>query len=133
MMDMAQLNAETRAQAGKEIRPQLVGLPVELICHQFTAVGILELPDIVQGEQQVMAALAKLAEQRTLLLISHREETVRWADRVVRLAAGRGGPIGNRRFDAGTVSGACTHRTPIARIPRSFDRQFDQTQRFRGR
>ncbi|MBP1729502.1 MAG: cydD, partial [Deltaproteobacteria bacterium] len=32
------------------------------------------------NEQLVMAALAKLAEGRTLLLISHREETVSWAE-----------------------------------------------------
>ena len=41
------------------------------------------------NEQLVMAALAKLAEGRTLLLISHREDTVSWADRVVRLVDGR--------------------------------------------
>lgn len=42
-----------------------------------------------ENEQLVMAALVKLAKGRTLLLISHREETVRWADRVVRLVDGR--------------------------------------------
>jgi ATP-binding cassette subfamily C protein CydD len=42
-----------------------------------------------ENEQLVMAALARLAEGRTLLLISHREATVSWADRVVRLVDGR--------------------------------------------
>jgi ATP-binding cassette subfamily C protein CydD len=41
-----------------------------------------------ENEQQVMAALTRLAEGRTLLLISHREETVKWSDRVVRLLDG---------------------------------------------
>jgi len=41
------------------------------------------------NEQLVMAALTRLAEGRTLLLISHRAETVSWADRVVRLVDGR--------------------------------------------
>lgn len=41
------------------------------------------------SEQLVMAALTKLSQGRTLLLISHREDTVSWADRVVRLVDGR--------------------------------------------
>lgn len=41
------------------------------------------------NEQLVMAALVKLARGRTLLLISHREDTVSWADRSVRLVDGR--------------------------------------------
>jgi len=41
------------------------------------------------NEQLVMAAVTQLAEGRTLLLISHREETVSWANRVVRLTDGR--------------------------------------------
>lgn len=36
-----------------------------------------------------MASLTRLAEGRTLLLISHREDTVSVADRVVRLVDGR--------------------------------------------
>jgi ABC-type transport system involved in cytochrome bd biosynthesis fused ATPase/permease subunit len=42
-----------------------------------------------ENEQQVMAALTSLARGRTLLLISHREDTVSWADRIVLLADGR--------------------------------------------
>ncbi len=42
-----------------------------------------------ENEQLVMAALTQVAKERTLLLISHRENTVSWADRVVRLVDGR--------------------------------------------
>lgn len=41
------------------------------------------------NEQLVCAAIRTLAEERTVLLISHREDTVRWADRVVRISDGR--------------------------------------------
>lgn len=41
------------------------------------------------NEQLVGAALRVLAKERTVLLISHREDTVSWADRVVRISDGR--------------------------------------------
>jgi ATP-binding cassette subfamily C protein CydD len=42
-----------------------------------------------ENEQLVCKALRLLAEERTILLISHREDTVSWADRVVRISDGR--------------------------------------------
>ncbi|NJD90959.1 MAG: thiol reductant ABC exporter subunit CydD, partial [Geobacter sp.] len=41
------------------------------------------------NEQLVCRAITALAEGRTILLISHREETVKWADRSYRLSGGR--------------------------------------------
>lgn len=41
------------------------------------------------NEQLVCAAIRALAEERTVLLISHRQDTVSWADRVVRISDGR--------------------------------------------
>ena len=41
------------------------------------------------NEQLVCAAIRALAEERTVLLISHREDTVSWADRVVTISDGR--------------------------------------------
>jgi ATP-binding cassette subfamily C protein CydD len=42
-----------------------------------------------ENERLAMAAITRLASGRTLLLISHRDETVTWADRTVRLIGGR--------------------------------------------
>jgi ATP-binding cassette subfamily C protein CydD len=42
-----------------------------------------------ENERLVCVALHTLAQERTVLLISHREDTVRWADRVVRISDGR--------------------------------------------
>jgi ATP-binding cassette subfamily C protein CydD len=42
-----------------------------------------------ENEQLVCAALHAFSRERTILLISHREDTVSWADRVVRISAGR--------------------------------------------
>jgi len=42
-----------------------------------------------ENERLVCAALHSLAQERTVLLISHREDTVSWADRVVRISDGR--------------------------------------------
>lgn len=41
------------------------------------------------NEQLVCAAIRTLSEEITVLLISHREDTVSWADRVVRISDGR--------------------------------------------
>lgn len=41
------------------------------------------------NEQLVCAALRAFARERTVLLISHREDTVNWADRIFRLSDGR--------------------------------------------
>jgi len=42
-----------------------------------------------ENEQLVCAAVRAFAQERTILLISHREETVSWADRIVRISDGR--------------------------------------------
>jgi ATP-binding cassette subfamily C protein CydD len=47
-----------------------------------------------ENEQLVCAALRAFARARTVLLISHREDTVSWADRVVRISDGRIDPAG---------------------------------------
>jgi ATP-binding cassette subfamily C protein CydD len=41
------------------------------------------------NEQLVCAAIRALAKERTVLLISHREDTVSWADRVITISDGR--------------------------------------------
>ena len=46
------------------------------------------------NEQLVCAALRAFAKDRTVLLISHREDTVNWADKVVRISDGRIDPGG---------------------------------------